>query len=69
MRKLVHGIGAAIVAGLLTGCALIVQPPNDEELTLRLLRDYEAAVAVGVGGKPNPMPRRSYWITRAYVRS
>ena len=47
MRKLVYGIGVVVLMALLAGCSLIVQPPNDEELTLRLLRDYEAAVAVG----------------------
>jgi hypothetical protein len=37
----------AVLTALLAGCSLIAQPPNDEELTLRLLRDYEAAVAMG----------------------
>ena len=47
MRKLAYGIGAVVLMALLAGCAFIVQPPNDEELTLRLLRDYEAAAATG----------------------
>jgi hypothetical protein len=47
MRKRTSGIGAVAILALLGGCSMIVQPPNDEELTLRLLRDYEAAVYTG----------------------
>ena len=47
MRKPAYGIGVVVLMAVLAGCSLIVQPPNDEELTLRLLRDYEAAAAMG----------------------
>ena len=47
MRKPVYGVGVVVLMALLAGCSLLVQAPNDEELTLRLLRDYEAAAAMG----------------------